>query len=237
MRFREFIFEDSKTGITPEQVDQMVDMFSNGLSLNAIDRKFGITGNNTVSKQIIKRIGLDAYRDQLQKNNPSGIGIKKGVTPEQVDQMVDMFSKGTAILAIGKEFGMAEKGVRQYIIDRIGVEAYKEQEQKNNPKRVGLPKGINSEQVDQIVDMFTKGMTLKEIGEKFGIFASPVRYHIKKRIGLDAFRSQLQKNQEQRELEKQRRLTQAMTKRMVQKPLTKGISAIRRTGPPSGRSY
>lgn len=90
--------------LTDEDKKQITDLFLNGASATDIADQFGID-ISTVPKLLYKLIGVDKY-NEIKKQRYGQQGLTVGTTPEQVQQMADLYSKGYSSSSIPKMLGL-----------------------------------------------------------------------------------------------------------------------------------
>lgn len=102
----------------------------------------------------------------------------------------------------------------------------------NRDRRGPGIKGTTTDDVNKMAELYRKGETLGSIASKFNLSKGVVRRHLTNRNDYEELKKDNIINKE-----KIKKPTQALTNRMINKPYSKGIRAIRRTGGPSGSSF
>jgi DNA invertase Pin-like site-specific DNA recombinase len=237
MRAVEFIIENqSKT--TPDQKAEIVSLYLSGFSTSDIAKEYGIDPKTIhtylTSLPNWKEIRQTNYNTRQQQGLPIG---PKGTTKETIQQIAYEFSRGKSYNQLGKEFNLDLVIVRTHLKNLPNYETLKQQNTLARQEQ-GLPtiqdvspKYTDSETVDKIAKEYASGTSSTDTGRLFNLSNSSVLQLLKKRSDWEEIRFQNRMN-------RSRKLggTQSLTKRGINKPHSKGISAIRRTGSPSGGS-
>jgi len=90
--------------LTDEDMEKIKDSFLNGASATDIANQFGID-ISTIPKLLYRLIGIDKYKE-IKKLRYGQQGLTVGTTPEQVQQMADLYRKGYVASSIPKMLGL-----------------------------------------------------------------------------------------------------------------------------------
>lgn len=240
MRSFEFITEGRPPfSPTPEQQQEIADLYASGFSGADIAKEYKVS-KETISKFIRNLPNFKELRQQFYKaREEQGLSTgAKGITTDQIQQIANNFAFGKNFDQLSKEFGIASNNILKMLSRLSNYEELKQQNTKAR-KDQGLlsiedlgNKGITSAQVDQMAKEYAKGETFKNVGKMFNINTSGAMVHLTKRPDWEEIKFQNRTN-------RSRKLggTQSLTNRGINKPGSKGIHAIRRTGSPSGSVF
>ena len=92
------------TALTDDDKKTITDLYLNGASATDIADQFGID-LSTVPKLLYRLIGVDKY-NEIKKLRYGQQGLTVGTTPEQVQQMADLYRKGYVASSIPKMLGL-----------------------------------------------------------------------------------------------------------------------------------
>jgi spore germination cell wall hydrolase CwlJ-like protein/DNA invertase Pin-like site-specific DNA recombinase len=242
MRSFEFITEaggNPPFSPTPEQQQDIADLYASGFSGADIAKEYKV-GQPTISKFLRNLPNFKELRQQFYKaREEQGLHTgTKGTTTDQIQRMANNFALGKNFEQLSKEFGISSNNILKMLRKLSNYEELKQQNTKAR-KDQGLlsiedfrNKGITSAQVDQMAKEYVKGETLENVGKMFNVNSSNVLAHLTKRPDWEEIKFQNRTN-------RSRKLggTQSLTNRGINKPGSKGIHAIRRTGSPSGSVF
>jgi spore germination cell wall hydrolase CwlJ-like protein/DNA-binding CsgD family transcriptional regulator len=242
MRFYEFITEaggNPPFSPTPEQQQEIADLYASGFTIADIAKEYKITR---------KTMGLFLHRlpnfDQLRQlrnvaRQEQGLSIgPKGITPDQVQQMANNFALGKNFNQLSKEFGITADIVMEKLKKLPNFEELLQQNTKARQEQGLLtladlgPKGTTPAQIDQMAKEYASGKSSRQVAKMFNLAQTSVSRHLTKRPDWEEIKFQNRTN-------RSRKLggTQSLTNRGINKPGSKGIHAIRRTGSPSGSVF
>jgi spore germination cell wall hydrolase CwlJ-like protein/DNA invertase Pin-like site-specific DNA recombinase len=238
MRSFEFIIE-SKSKTTPDQKTEIINLYLSGFTTIDIAKEYGVDPKTIhtylTSLPNWKEIRQTNYDTRQQQGLSTG---PKGTTKETIQQIAYEFSKGKSYTQLGKEFNLELAIVRAHLKNLPNYETLKQQNTLARQEQ-GLPtiqdispKYPNSETVDKIAKEYALGTSSTEAGKLFNLSNSSVLQLLKKRSDWEEIKFQNRTN-------RSRKLggTQSLTNRGINKPGSKGIHAIRRTGRPSGSVF
>ena len=238
MRANEFLIE-SLPKLTPQQQQEVADLYVLGFSASDIGKDYKVGKDSILSYMQRMPNWPEIKQANIQRRNEQGIRAGPRPTPDNIiQQMVELFKQGQDTTALGRQFRLSTKGIRDMF---RRLPNYDELYQQNARARQsqGLPtlvrpgtKGITPDQVQQMAQLFSQGQDFVSIGKKFNVTRKSVSYWLKK---LPNYAELYQQNQDNRL--KKLSGKQAITTRMINKPLSKGIHAVRTTGPATGGRF
>jgi DNA-binding CsgD family transcriptional regulator len=108
-------------GTTPEQIQQIIKMFAAGQTMNKIAQQFQLTPatvhehlHNLSNFAELKQQHLQSRKDQGLRDY-SADRSRKGITPEQVQQMAGLWAQGNSLEQVGARFGIGVSSTRQHL--------------------------------------------------------------------------------------------------------------------------
>jgi DNA-binding CsgD family transcriptional regulator len=240
MRLKEFVIEGASLNPTPEQQQEMANLYASGISPVDIGKKFGVV-DRTIWNYLSRLPNWRQLRQQfMQARQSQGLSFGyKGTTPEQIQQIIKMFVDGHTINKIAQQFQLNPATVHGHLHNLPNFVKLKQQHIQSR-KEQGLRdysadrsrKGITPEQVQQMASLWAQGNSLEQVGARFGIGVSSTRQHLKK---LSNWADLYQQNHDNRL--KKIGGQQVNTRKMISKPMSQGNQAIRTTGPASGGRF
>jgi len=242
MRAHEFIVEmpqgisfnpDNKT------TQEIANLYSLGFTLADIAKEYPTS--QTALLRVLK--SLPSWNDIKTSNRESrskqGLAIgRKGTTQEKLEQMSRMFATGGSYSQIGDKFDLDVVTIRRLLKKLPNFNSLLQQNTKSRQEQGLLTiqdltqKNLSSEKIEQMAKEYALGTNSTVVGKMFNISNSSVLQLLKKLPNWEEIKFQNRLNRSN--------LLQApqyTTKRMINKPHSKGISAIRRTGGPSGGAF
>ena len=233
MRIKEFIFEYGESRkLNPQQVEEIVNLYKSGFSMDDIASDYQISAT-TIYNFLKARQDYTQLRQANQQARVSqGLKAgKKGTTPEQVQQMAQMFITGESFEAIGKQFNIDNTLVARYL-RRLPNFAELQQQQLQARAKLGLqnlppgsgPVGITSVQVQQMAQKFAAGQEQRVIAKEYNVTYNAVNYWLRQLPNYNELK-------QQNVINRRKQRGQAVTKRNVSKPMSKGNQAINKSGP------
>jgi len=127
--------------ITPDQVSQMADLYSQGKTAREIAKLFNISG--TTVKYLLGKLPNFAELNQnwitarqtQGLRNYSQATAPKDITQDQVSQMADLYRRGKTLQEIATQFGIDLSAVRWWLIKRPDWPQIQAQNRLNRPPR------------------------------------------------------------------------------------------------------
>lgn len=243
MRAFEFLTEGRKPGHFwspgPDHTQDIADLYASGFTTADMAKEYKI--DRGTMELFLHRLPnfdqLRQLRNVARQEQGLTIGIK-GITPEQKQEMVDKFIVGKNYNQLAKEFGLTGSYVNKMLSSMPNFEELLQQNTKARQEQGLLTtsdlgsKGITYDDVIQMGEMYAQGSYYSTIGKRFGIDQAMVARHLQKLPNYAAIRLSNTQNRA-----KKLGGTQSLTNRGINKPGSKGIRAIRRTGSPSGGAF
>jgi DNA invertase Pin-like site-specific DNA recombinase len=230
MRAKDFLIEARK--LSPQQAEEIVNLYKSGFSMDDIAKDYQVTSTG-IYKYLAKRQDYAQLRQaNIQARASQGLKAgKKGTTPEQVQQMAQMFVTGEPFVAIGKQFNIDHTLVARYL-RRLPNFAELQQQQLQARTKLGLqnlptgsgPVGITSAQVQQMAQKFAAGQEQRVIAKEYNVHYGTINYWLRQLPNYNELK-------QQNIINRRKQRGQAITKRMINKPLSKGNQAINKSGP------
>ena len=153
---------------------------------------------------------------------PNREGKRLYHTDDTINQVKNLWDEGKNSTEISELLGILVSQV-QNILNKH----YAERE-----RRGPGVKGTTPDDINKMAELYRNGETLRSVANRFNLVHGVVRRHLAKRPDWEEIRISNQQNRD-----KKLGGLQSTTKRMINKPHSKGISAIRRTGGPSGGAF
>lgn len=222
MRAHEFIYEDRGVRTNLAVVNEIKKLWDEGWEISDIAELMNLSRNSVAD--ILK----NHYSERKRRIDLIG----RRLTDSDKQEILSDFLSGMNFEQIGKKFNITRNFVQRIIKPMVSDEYYNRRIGINIVNADSRQKGTTKEQKSEITHLYRLGNTLEEIGKKFNLSQTIISRII--RMDPD-FEKIKQDNYNARILKKKSK--QALTKRMINKPHSKGISAIRRTGSPSGSSF
>jgi hypothetical protein len=241
MRANEFITEMPQ-GITfnPDNktTQEIANLYSLGFTLADISKEYPTS--QTALLRVLK--SLPAWNALKTSNRESrlkqGLSIgPKGTTADQLEQMARIFASGESYSQIGDKFDLDIVTVRRLLKKLPNFNILLQQNTKSRQEQGLLTiqdltqKNFSNEKIEKMAREYALGTNSTFVGKMFNISNSSVLQILKKLPNWGEIKFQ---NRQNRLSSESPRVT---TKKQVNKPYSKGIGAIRRTGGPSGGSF
>ena len=241
MRAFEFLTEGSGPHFrpTPEQQQEIADLYASGFSGDDIAKEYKAS-KGTISRFIRNLPNFKELRQQFYKaREEQGLQTgPKGITPDQVQQMANNFALGKNFNQLNKEFGISPENVLGKLKKLPNFEELLQQNTKARQEQGLLTlddlgrKDTTPAQIDQMAKEYASGKSTRQIAKMFNLAQSVAIMHLAKRPDWEELKFQSLTNRS-----KKLGGTQSLTSRGINKPGSKGIHAIRRTGSPSGSVF
>lgn len=211
------------TQMNNQQRNYILQQFQSGIPLRHLAKQYHI-GPDTLTKFLKPLMGVDQYLQRAKANDPA----HKGTTPEQIQIWANEFANGAAINSLSQKFKMTSSNMRYWLEQLPNWQQLYQSNLQHRKYPIGdtTPKGITQQNIQQMAQMFVRGEPYTSIAKQFNIDDGLVGRYLKK---LPNFAELKQQHLNLRPSQFGGR--QATTNRMTNKPLTKGIQAIKRTGP------
>jgi len=127
--------------ITPDQISQMADLFSQGKTMQDIAKRFNLSKGGV--RDAVKKLPNFA---ELRQNwitarqtqglpNLSHATAPKGTTQDQVSQMADLYRRGKTYPEIATQFGIHQSTVHKWLMKRPDWPQIQAQNRQNRPPR------------------------------------------------------------------------------------------------------
>ena len=159
---------------TPETIDQIKQLYNQGLTYAEIADRIGNLSVRTVNN-ILSRYYSDRPASSNSRNIP--------VPTSEVDKVKQLYDHGDSLEDIGNAIGKSAVYVQRILFNYHG----------DRVKRVtGAtgPKGIDSDQKNKMAQLYADGHTLEFIAKTFAISTPAAFYHIKNMPNISDIRSQ-----------------------------------------------
>jgi len=223
MKIFEIISEGPTVTTDPATVDRIKGLWDQGKQQREIAAALGMTVNS------VDHILRKYYPDRKGKI----VSTTRALTDEDRDRIVKLFLSGASLSQIEKEYGYNQAATVHYLIRKlIGDEEFYRVMSLRRAEPDGLVNfKVTPEIGAKIVNLYTNGYQLPEIVDKIGslVKKTAVWRHLRKQPNYEELKDQ--------HLAARLKTSSnpALTKRHNNKPLSKGIHAVRRTGPPDSR--
>lgn len=240
MRSFEFITEGApRFSPTPEQQNEIADLYASGFTTADLAKEYKITPQTMgLFLHRLPNFGqLRQLRNVARQEQGLPIG-PKGITPDQVQQMANNFALGKNFNQLSKEFGITADIVIEKLKKLPNFEELLQQNTKARQEQGLLTlydlgaKGTTPAQIDQMAKEYASGKSSRQVAKMFNLAQTSVSRHLAKRPDWEEIKFQ---NRTNRSIKFGG--TQSLTNRGINKPGSKGIHAIRRTGSPSGSVF
>ena len=157
---------DRMSSMMPSDKTDAVNSWRQGESISSLAKKYD---QNPIymRNMIIGMVGKEEYQKQI---NDRGYN-KQGLSPEDVENIVDLYTSGRSISDIAKVYNVLYNTVKYHLMKRGKVA----------PPSSTVNKGIDQSMIDQIVDLRKSGLSVKQISTKLNIPYSTTRHYLRGR--------------------------------------------------------
>jgi lambda repressor-like predicted transcriptional regulator len=162
------------------QARQLADQWAAGHDLANLARNNNMAPNSL--RAALKALdNYDELRSQHFANSSRPAPDKFSLTPDQAQTMVDQFRSGVSIRKIAQSIGREASVVNDWFHTRPD---WLELRQENVSRRlvadIGVPKGITGDIVQQWVEQYVQGTSLRSLALQSGVAPSTVEHHLRK---------------------------------------------------------
>lgn len=169
MRASEFVIEASLP-VDPEKLALVKQLWDEGWKHKDIAELLDMVPN-TVSHWL-----TDYYPDRPRRQTFLALAL----TDTDKADIISKWQTGESVNDIAKEYGIKHMTVAKLVISAVGEVEYNNRI-KANQGNAGYNRITTPAQIEQMASMYRSGMGSYTIGEKFGVTAATVLYHLNKR--------------------------------------------------------
>lgn len=171
------------TIITPDRLNQIIELFKNGKSFKEISLEIGCN-QTTVARKLRKLENWKELEKENIKNSPRTI-----ITTDTVEKMVELFKQGKSANAIANILHCNPTTVLDYIEKQPNKNKIKEEHAKNRTQF-----SVNQEYIEKMIEMYKQGKSTNEIAKILGCSKTTVKNQIKKSKDLNEIKQEHIKN-------------------------------------------
>jgi AraC-like DNA-binding protein len=168
----------SDSSVDGRPVGEMYELHMRGASLEEVGQRFGLSAaevsrlfvaqmraereQGVSLEEVGQRFGLtSAHVERLLNDSPPASARRQGVE-HPVSQMYELYQSGLSLRAVGERFGLSEGRVRQLFL-AAGLR-----------RRAAGGVAVVERSVEDMYETYRSGVSLQEVGERFGLSRSRV---------------------------------------------------------------
>lgn len=150
--------------IDPSQHPEVVRLYESGLSMEAVGREFDVSAT-----KIFTVLASEGVERRSQGSYTGNRGATKKIHPHQHAEIVRLYESGMSLTAIGERFRVSMMPISR-VLREEGVVVRKPGEIRGKP-----PSVLEPSQYEEIIHLYGLGLSMREVGEKFGVTPMPIR--------------------------------------------------------------